>query len=139
VAIETSTIETAAPAILTALLGFGIVILALLYVYNSLVWQTIARKLKHPYPWLAWIPFANISLILQLGEFHWAWVFLILIPILGWIALGVLMIISCWRIFEKRGYPAWLSLIPILGVIPFIGSVTGMAFLIILGFVAWRD
>jgi len=74
---------------------------------------------------------------LQLGGFHWAWIFLILIPMLGWIALGVLGIISCWRIFEKRNYQGWLSLIPILGFVPFVGWIASIAFLVIIGIVAW--
>jgi len=109
----------------------------ILYVYLGLVWSTIAKRLKHKYPWLAWIPFANVAMILQLGGFHWAWIFLILIPMLGWIALGVLGIISCWRIFEKRNYQGWLSLIPILGFVPFVGWIASIAFLVIIGIVAW--
>jgi hypothetical protein len=72
-------------------------------------------------------------MILQLGEFHWALIFLFLIPILGWIALSVLIIIAMWRIFEKRKYPGWFSLSLIL---PKIG---GVLYLIIIGFVAWKD
>src|SRR3989344_2468192 len=77
-----------------ALVALGIMIAVLiflaLYVYFAFAWMTIARKLKYKYPWLAWIPFANIAMILQLGGFHWAWVFLILIPFAGWIAIIVL-------------------------------------------------
>jgi hypothetical protein len=121
--------------IIGGLLAVGIVFLVLVsigtYVYNSLAWMTIAKKVKHKKPWLAWIPFANISMWLQMGGFHWALVFLILIPILGWIALLVLMIISHWRVFEKLKYPGWLSLSII---IPKVG---GILYLIVIGFVAW--
>jgi hypothetical protein len=120
-----------------AIMAFGIIIAIILslavYVYFALAWQTIAKKLKHKYPWLAWIPFANISLILQMGGFHWAWVFLILIPIIGWLALTVLCIIATWKIFEKRKYPGWFSLSMI---IPQVG---GILYLIAIGFVAWKD
>jgi len=122
----------------------GVIVLALilfvvLYIYGSLAWMTIGKKLKYSKPWLAWIPFANISMILQMGGFHWAWVFLLLIPVLGWIALMVLMIISCWKIFEQRKYPGWLSLIPIAGAIPAVGGLASIAYLVILGLVAWKD
>jgi len=110
---------------LAILLGIAI------YVYFALAWQTTAKKLKHKHPWLAWIPIANFALILQLGGFHWAWVFLILIPILGWIALFVLGIIATWRILEKRKYPGWFSLAII---IPEVG---GILYLILIGFLAW--
>lgn len=110
-----------------------IILLAAVYIYAAWSWYTIARKLKHKTPWLAWIPFANIALMLQLGGFHWAWVFLLLIPIAGWIALYVLVIIATWRIFSRRGYPGWFSIslaIPKVGVI---------LYLVALGFVAWKD
>ena len=120
---------------LGALIALGIMIAILifigLYIYHSLAGMEIARKLKHKHPWLAWIPFANAAMILQLGKFHWAWVFLFLIPIAGWIALLVLGIISMWRIFEKRKYPGWFSLgiiIPKAGLI---------LYLIAIGFGAW--
>lgn len=122
---------------LGALIAFGIIFALLLlvglYVYTSLAWMTIAKKLKYKYAWLAWIPIANFAMMLQLGGFHWAWVFLILIPILGWIALFVLLIIATWKIFEKRKYPGWFSLSVL---IPQIG---GILYLIAIGFVAWQD
>ena len=108
-----------------------ITILAI-YAYFSLAWMTIAREMKHKYSWLAWIPVANIAMILQLGGFHWAWVFLILIPIAGWLALLVMIIMATWKIFEKRRYPGWFSLSMI---IPQIG---GVLYLIAIGFVAWK-
>lgn len=120
-----------------ALIAIGIVFLVILiaaiYIYTAFAWMTIAQKLRHRRPWLAWIPFANISLMLQLGGFHWAWVFLILIPILGWIALFVLVVIATWRIFEKRKYHGWYSLSL---VIPKVGAIL---YLIAIGFVAWKD
>jgi hypothetical protein len=122
-----------------SILIIGLIILLAVYVYTSLAFQTIARKLKHPYPWLAWIPIANFAMILQLGRFHWALIFLILIPIVGWAALAVLGIISMWRIYEKRKYPGALALIPLAGFIPVIGALASLANLIILGLVAWRD
>ncbi|MBD3247319.1 hypothetical protein GF378_01735, partial [Candidatus Pacearchaeota archaeon] len=62
-----------------ATLGFTLALLISLagYIYFAFAWMTIAKKLKHKYAWLAWIPIANIALVLQLGGFHWAWVFLI--------------------------------------------------------------
>ena len=106
-------------------------IITAFYVYTSLAWYTIANKLRYKYSWLAWIPIANIVMILQLGEFHWAWIFLILIPILGWIPLIVLLIIATWRIFEKRKHPGWFSLSIIIPNVGFI------LYLIAIGLVAW--
>ena len=116
-----------------AVFVLGILVAIGVYIYFALAWQTIAKKLKYKTPWLAWIPLANIALILELGGFHWALIFLILIPILGWIAITVLIIIATWRIFEKRDYPGWFSLSQI---IPQVGMIL---YLIAIGFVAWKD
>ena len=119
-------------ALFGTMLVVGILVGIALYVYHALAWQKIAREAKHKNPWLAWIPLANIALILQLGKFHWAWIFLLLVPILGWIAIAVLCIIATWRVYESRKYPGWFALAPI---IPQIG---GLLHLIALGFVAWK-
>lgn len=137
-----------------AIIGFVIILVIGVYVYTSLAYMTIAKKLKYKYPWLAWIPIANMSMILQLGGFHWAWVFLILVPILGWIPLVVLQYIAMWRIYEKRNYPGILALIPLLSTVPalllpasifLLTFIQGINFfvlvasMIILGMVAWKD
>jgi hypothetical protein len=111
----------------------AILVMVAFYIYFAIAWMTIATKLKHSRPWLAWIPFANLAMILQMGKFHWAWIFLIFIPFLGWIALGVLSIIATWRILEQRKYPGWFSLSI---VIPQVGTVL---YMIIIGFAAWAD
>jgi hypothetical protein len=110
-----------------------ILVLAAVYVYFALAWQTTAKKLKYKRPWLAWIPFANLAMILSIGGFHWAWIFLLVIPFLGWLAVYVLLIIATWKILEKRNYPGWLSLSMI---VPKIG---GILYLILIGFTAWAD
>ena len=139
----TETLQNAiASSALGALIAGAIVLFILigvaLWIYTSLAWATIGKKLKHKNSWLAWIPFARTGLVLSLGKFHWAWAFLWLIPIVGWAVLAVLCIIAHWRIFEIRNYPGWLALIPIASVIPLLGGLAGIAYLIILGFVAWK-
>lgn len=118
-----------------ALIAVGIVLVMIfslaIYVYFALAWSTIAKKMKYKNPWLAWIPIANIAMIFQLGKIKWGWIFLILIPFAGWIAVFVLMVIATWRIFESRKYPGWFSLSLVL---PKIG---GILYLIAIGFVAW--
>lgn len=118
----------------------GILIAIALYIYFAFAGMTIARKLKYKWPWLAWIPFANVAMWLQLGGFHWAWVFLVLlsfIPYVGSIPLGILLIISHWRVFEKFKYPGWLSLIIVLWFIPPISFLGLIGYGIIIGIVAW--
>ncbi len=129
--------------IAATIVALGFLIFSLLffayYIYTSFAWMDIAKKLKYKHSWLAWIPIVRWAMILQLGKFHWAFIFLALIPVLGWVGLWILLIIATWRIFEKRKYPGWLSLAPVLGLIPKVGGLGQIAFLIILGFVAWKE
>jgi len=132
-------IESALLGLTLGILVFVFLIIFATFVYYALAWMTLGKKLKYSRPWLAWIPFANISMMLQMGGFHWAWVFLVLLPIFGWIALYVLVLIATWRIYEQRKYPGWLSLLPLLSVVPLLGALAGIGSLIALGIVAWSD
>jgi hypothetical protein len=107
--------------------------------YTSLAYSDIARKLKYKQRWLAWIPFARSAMLLQLGGFSWPLVFLLLVPVLGWIAVAILLFISKWRIFEKRKYSGWFALMPLAGVIPYLLVLAEIAYYVSLGFVAWQD
>lgn len=120
--------------LMTVMLLFVIVLIAL-YVYFALAWRAIARKRGYKKSWLAWIPIANLAMWLQMGGFSWLWIFLVLIPVLGWIPLIVLFIISSWRVFEKLKYPGWWSLaILVDGIGLGIGTILyGVA----VGVVAW--
>ena len=119
----------------TALVALGIAVAVIaitaLYIYKSIVFMKIAKRLRYRNAWLAWIPVADVAMMLQLGGFHWAWIFLILIPIFGWIALCALFIIATWRIFEECDFPGWFSLSLI---IPKIGIVL---YFVVLGLIAW--
>lgn len=118
-----------------AFLLLGIIMIIALYIYTALAWSSIAKKLKYKNHWLAWIPIANFFLMPILAKKHWAWGFIFLVPIVN----IVFFIIWTWNIFEQRRYPGWLSLIPILGVIPVVGGLAMIAYLVILGLVAWKD
>ncbi len=123
-----------------AIFGGAIVFIFIaVWVYSALAWVVIGRKLGYKYSWLAWIPFARTAMIFQLGKFHFALAFLWLIPVLGWLAIFILGLIASWRIFEKRNYPGWLALIPIITIVPTFGFAAYIIYLIILGFVAWKD
>jgi len=125
-------------------LAVGVIIMLImasvvLYVYSSLALQTIGKKLKYKHPWLAWIPLANISMIFEMGGFHWALVFLLLVPFAGWVAIVALGVISLWRIYEKRRYPGALALIYVATIIPVLNFASLIANLVVLGLVAWKD
>lgn len=122
-------------ALLAGLIVLIVLISIGLYIYTALVWMTIARKLKYKYPWLAWIPIANIFLIPILAKKHWTWGFMFLVPV----ANIVFLFMWTWNIYEQRKYSGWLALVPLIGIIPFLGWLAWLAHLIIIGFVAWKD
>lgn len=124
---------------LIATLGIMLILLVVaIYIYQAWAWMVIAKKQKHKYPWLAWIPFAESAMKLQLGKFHWAWVFLVIVPVFGWAALIVLLTIAQWRIFEKEKYEGWFALSFPAMFIPRISGIGLVAYLILIGIVAWR-
>lgn len=122
-------------AVFAGMIVFAIVIAIAMYVYFSLVLWTLAKKFKYKNEWLAWIPIAQIALFPIFAKKHWAWVFIMLVPIVNF----VFMIIWTWAIFERRKYPGALSLIQIAQIIPFISFFAGIAMLVIWGLVAWVD
>lgn len=122
-----------------AMLVVGIVVVLAIWAYTSFAWMTIAKKLKQKDPGLMWVPLVRTARILQLGGFHWAYIFLVLVPVLGWLAVFILFLISSWRIFEKRKYHGAFALIKLGSLIPFLKTIAGIAWLIILGLVAWKD
>lgn len=126
-------------ALIIGFLVIAVIIVAAFYIYFALAWMKIAKKKGYKNPWLAWIPFANIAMWLQLGGFHWAWIFLMLIPILGWAAIAVLFIIANWRVLEYLKYPGWLSLVLVLCIIPSVNIVGCIGYAILIGFMAWNN
>jgi len=73
--------------------------------------------------------------ILEIGGFKWGWIFLILVPIVGWIALIVLIAIAFWRITESYNYPGFFSLTYILGLLSIVFSIL---YMVLIGFMAWK-
>lgn len=122
-----------------AFMAVGLVIMLALYVYFAFAWMVILKKIGYHTPWLSWIPIVQLVPLLEEGGFHWAWIFVMLVPFLGWLTVGVMAIIGAWKIFEKLKYPGWLTLVPLGGIIPFIGWLFSIAGLVIIGMVAWKD
>jgi Family of unknown function (DUF5684) len=109
----------------------GMVLLLLLvialpvYIYMSLALQTIATKTNTENAWLAWIPIANLFLMLMIAKKPLWWFILFLIPL-----VNLIMAIIVWMgVAEARGKPNWLG---ILMIVP-------LANLIIPGYLAWAD
>lgn len=122
-------------SILVVLFVFFIFLFVIgIYVYFSLAWYAIAKKLKYKNAWLAWIPFANLFLLPILAKRKWGWGFFLFVPVVNL----VLAIIWCWSIYKRRGYPGELSLFKIGYVMPPVIPFFFIIDVIITGIVAWE-
>ena len=85
----------------------------------SLCLHLIASKTNTSPAWLAWIPIANVVLLLMVADKPIWWIILLFIPIVNivWIVLGIL----AWMgVAEKRGKPSWIGILMILPFVNFI-------------------
>jgi len=111
-------------------LGAGIMMFCLFfvavgYVYVALALQTIANKTNTANSWLAWIPIANLILMLNIAKKPIWWIVLFLIPI-----VNIVIAVMVWMgVAEARGKPSWWG---ILTIIP-------IANLVVPGVLAWSD
>jgi len=117
-------------SIAAAGLGAGLIMIFLVfaaafYVYMALALQTIADKTKTENSWLAWIPIANIVLMLNVAKKPIWWIVLFFIPV-----VNIIFIIIVWMAMaEARGKPSWWGILMIVPV----------ANLITPGVLAWAD
>ena len=95
------------------------------YIYIALALSTIAKKTNTENPWLAWIPIANIVLMLNIAKKPIWWILLCLVPLVN----IVIYIILWMAIAEARGKPNWWG---ILIIVPVVG-------IIVPGYLAWAD
>jgi hypothetical protein len=96
-----------------------------MYIYMALALQTIATKTGTANEWLAWIPIANLFLMLSIAKKPMWWFILFLIPL-----VGAVMAIFVWMaIAEARGKPNWWG---ILMIVP-------LANFVVPGYLAWAD
>jgi hypothetical protein len=123
---DSSSSDGTIPAIFAGgMLLFILVIAAAAYVYMALALSTIATKTNTENPWLAWIPIANIVLMLNIARKPIWWIVLFLIPIVS-LVIGIIVWMS---IAEARRKPNWWG---ILLIVPVVG-------LIVPGYLAWAD
>ncbi|MFH1649429.1 MAG: hypothetical protein ABIA93_02685 [Candidatus Woesearchaeota archaeon] len=112
---------------------FFVILFIAAYIYQAWATMVIAQKTKTKYPWLAWIPIANLFLLPMIAQVPW-WTALIVvvasfIPFLGIVVVIAATIWWWWKISERRNYPGPLG---ILMVVP-------IAQWIVLGFLAWKE
>ncbi|MBI2644773.1 hypothetical protein HYW94_01165 [Candidatus Uhrbacteria bacterium] len=81
-----------------------------LIVYIMATQYLIAQKIGEDKPWLAWIPFANIYLLVKMARKPWWFFILFLIPLVNIVIYLILWINIC-KILKK---PAWLGVVALL-------------------------
>jgi hypothetical protein len=125
-ALAQSTDATGPFAALTGVMLLFVVVFGLgCYVYMSLALQTIATKTGTANAWLAWIPIANLFLMLSVAKKPMWWFLLFLIPL-----ANVVVAIMVWMaVAEARGKPNWWG---ILMIVPLVN-------LVVPGYLAWAD
>jgi hypothetical protein len=95
------------------------------YVYMALALQTIATKTNTENGWLAWIPIANIFLMLSIAKKPMWWFVLCLVPL-----VNVVILIMVWMaVAEARHKPNWWGILTIVPV----------ANIVVPGYLAWSD
>ncbi len=116
----------ALPALLAGgFLMFALVISLAMYVYVALALSTIAQKTGTENGWLAWIPIANIILMLNIARKPVWWILLCLIPL-----VNIVIFIIVWMgIAEARNKPNWWG---VLMIVPIVS-------IIVPGYLAWSD
>ncbi|HME87395.1 MAG TPA: hypothetical protein VKE88_03200, partial [Candidatus Nanoarchaeia archaeon] len=106
-----------------ALAGVAALIAAIfivaVYVYTALVIKTIAQKGNAKPLWLAWVPVANLVLLLKSVKIQWQWIFALLltvIPRVGSVLLALGTIYVWYKVCKLMHKPEWIS---VLMIIPF--------------------
>ncbi len=116
-------------ALPTALAGtmlmFFVFCIVAVYIYMALALQTIATKTATANPWLAWIPIANLVLMLNVAKKPLWWILLFFIPL-----VNLIIAIMVWMaVAEARHKPNWWG---ILMIVPAVN-------IIVPGYLAWSD
>jgi hypothetical protein len=112
-------------AILGGFLFVFCIIFLVAYVYHALALQTIATKTNTENGWLAWIPIANLILMLNIAKKPIWWIILFFIPLVGFV-----MLVLVWMgIAEARNKPNWWGILIIVPVVN----------VIVPGYLAWSD
>jgi len=87
-------------------------ILIIVYIFYAICLMKIAHKTNTPNAWLAWIPIANMVLMLQVAKKPMWWIILFFIPI-----ANIVMAILLWMgIAKELGKPEWLGVLVIVPI-----------------------
>jgi hypothetical protein len=96
--------------------AFMLLIDLAIYVYMALALMAIANKTQTENAWLAWIPIANLWLMVTIAQQEWWWLLLMFIPIVN-IVIGIIIYM---KIAERLGKPSWWGVMLIIPIVNFV-------------------
>jgi hypothetical protein len=117
------------------LTGVGLFISLVLWIIQGFAYYNMGVKAKYAYPWLAFIPIANLWLYMAIIK-RSAWNILwILVPIAN-IIFAVIWTVRLFKAFNMSPHWAWL----LLGsIIPVIGWIFGLAIFILICYIGFSS
>lgn len=86
------------------------------YIYLAICLQVLAKKTGTKNGWMAWIPIADIFLMINIANKPLWWFVLLLIPIVN-IVIGIVLWMA---IAERRGKENWIGvliIVPVVGIV----------------------
>jgi hypothetical protein len=95
-------------------LVISLVVTLVFYVYGAITLKKSAEILGYKDTWMAWVPIANLVLIMKMGDMNPWLILLNLIPVLGTFAFAVVAFIAMANIAEKRKYNKLIVLINLI-------------------------
>jgi len=86
------------------------------YIFTSYALYKIGKDMGYENSWFAWIPILNMIMLFKLGNQNPYLLFLLLIPGIGSLVIGIFSILALMYITEKRGYDKLLGLLILTGI-----------------------
>lgn len=103
--------------LITALLSLA------LYIWTALALSAVFRKSGEE-AWKAWVPFLNLAVLLRLGGMSPWFLLLLIVPVVGQLAVWVVLVIACFRVNVAFGHGAGLTVVAAL-LFPVWASILG--------------
>ncbi|MEN8601152.1 DUF5684 domain-containing protein [Microbacterium rhizosphaerae] len=97
----------------TAAIVIDVLIAVAVYVWMALALSALFRKAGER-GWKAWVPFLNIFVLLELGGLSGWNILLLLIPVVGEIAVFIILIVAYYRISRSFGYGGGMTVLAVL-------------------------
>jgi len=98
---------------------FLLVFVIAVYVYFAFCLMKMAQKTNTENAWMAWIPIANLVLMIQIARKPMWWLALFLLPIIpvvGAIATLIIVVILWMEIAGRLGKEKWLGILMIVPI-----------------------